>query len=450
MLTGLAPFHPLRDVEISYKVLHGDRPAKPTNASDLGISAGLWQLLVRCWNADDTRRPRVNEIFEHLCQEPARWSIFPPSRLPRPPSSENISMSATHKHGNSQRFLLTCSRAYPSVDGTFHTAFTANVQTPTEGTRILGATSLRSDLSEEIPRPTWITTPPGSRNLDSLNVEVGDSRTFDSAARIRVVFSEPSPGSLDVAFPAQRAAFVQPATGRVMSEDLLQIRPLEPPRERPNLRPSTGPSSGAISVEPTGRLGVLLDSPPQNTPEILDLKETEAQRDSTCSFSSPPPDEPRNDAGSSQGIPEAEASTTPIPGHELGSQPRSKVPDRSEGGKIGATFPRSGMRRIVPGWGASEGKSGEKGKGGGNRSYLPIPTDHVASSNKVEDQVLTPVSPTQQGMKYTTQNGVLILIQRSRSSFQRLFTKLGVRDPSQLRSSPQPGSSGVKNGDGET
>ena len=137
VLTGLTPFHPLRDAEISFKVLEGDRPAKPTNASDVGISDGLWQLLVRCWNSDDTKRPRVEEIFQHLCQEPARWSIFPPSRLLRPPSREDISMSATHKHGNSQRFFFACSRAHPSIDDIFHTAFTTSVQTPTEGMRVV-------------------------------------------------------------------------------------------------------------------------------------------------------------------------------------------------------------------------------------------------------------------------------------------------------------------------
>jgi len=101
VLTGLVPFHPLREAEICYKVLDGGRPTKPTNASDVGISDGLWQLLARCWNADDTKRPQVNEIFQHLCQEPGRQSIFPPSGNPPAPSYEDTSISATDKHGNS-------------------------------------------------------------------------------------------------------------------------------------------------------------------------------------------------------------------------------------------------------------------------------------------------------------------------------------------------------------
>ena len=48
-------------------------------------------------------------------------------------------MPATPERGNGQRFLLMCSRAYPSADDIFHMAFTANPEAPTEG--MLGATS---------------------------------------------------------------------------------------------------------------------------------------------------------------------------------------------------------------------------------------------------------------------------------------------------------------------
>lgn len=132
----MTPFYPLRDAEISYKVLHGERPAKPINASDSGISDGLWQLLARCWDKDDTRRPEINEIFQHLHQEPEKWLNFPPSRLPQAPSYESIPMSATHKHGNGSRPELACSRTYPPPDDIFRTARTAlttDLPTPTEG-----------------------------------------------------------------------------------------------------------------------------------------------------------------------------------------------------------------------------------------------------------------------------------------------------------------------------
>lgn len=62
-------------------VMQDGHPVMPTNASDPGISDGLWQLLHRCWNANCTERHKIDEIHQHLCQEPARGLVFPPSRL---------------------------------------------------------------------------------------------------------------------------------------------------------------------------------------------------------------------------------------------------------------------------------------------------------------------------------------------------------------------------------
>ena len=139
MLTGLTPFHPLRDTEIAFKVLQGHRPTKPINASDVGISEGLWSFLARCWNINDAKRPRVNEIYEQLCKEPARGWNFPPSKFVRAPSRESILVSGTHHHGNYSWFELASSRVYPSPDEIFRSAVSEIVQTPTEG--MLGATS---------------------------------------------------------------------------------------------------------------------------------------------------------------------------------------------------------------------------------------------------------------------------------------------------------------------
>ena len=334
-------------------------------------------------------------------------------------------------------------------DPTIHDTQSPYVDLTAVPTGVQGITrppSLRSDLPEETllgsgnadgPRAGYFTPGP--------NGEVGDSRTFDSAAGIRVIFSESGSGPRDVACPARRVAVVQPAAGRIRSEDSLPIRPPEPPRHE---WPSTGPSSGMIDVKPRHELRMLLNSPPQNTQGVLGSKETEGPRDPTFSFSSSF-GEFRSDAGPSQGTLEVGASTTPIPGHESGSQPGSQGSDRGLesdiGGVRGAAFPRFGMRRVVPGWGVSEGKHREKGKESGDRSHLSIPTGHVSVSNETEDlsrdRNPTPASPTQQGMMSTTQDDVFVLIQRShpRPSFvEKLLAKLGVRKrkPSRLRASP--------------
>jgi len=98
------PFHGQRDTEISYKVIQGDRPVMPANAREVGISDGLWQLLVKCWNTNYINRPQIDEILQHLSQEPELESIFPPSNIPRTPSCETIFVSATQKYGAGSRY----------------------------------------------------------------------------------------------------------------------------------------------------------------------------------------------------------------------------------------------------------------------------------------------------------------------------------------------------------
>ena len=141
------PFYALRDTEVSYKVIQGERPTKPPNANEIGISDGLWQLLTRCWDADYTKRPLIGEIFEQLCQEPARGRIFPPSRHPQIPSYESILDSGTQKYGNGSEFKLARSHAYSSTADIF---VTAAAQTPIEG--MVCATLRIGDINTSVIR----------------------------------------------------------------------------------------------------------------------------------------------------------------------------------------------------------------------------------------------------------------------------------------------------------
>ena len=139
------PFHNVRDTEVVYKVIQGDRPLIPDNAGEIGISEGLWRLLAKCWNSNCTGRPQINEILQQLSQEPALGLIFPPSNLPRTPSSESVFVSATQKYGNSSCFMLVSSSAYSFIADMF---VTANTYTPTEGmfSAILWTTGLNTFL----------------------------------------------------------------------------------------------------------------------------------------------------------------------------------------------------------------------------------------------------------------------------------------------------------------
>jgi hypothetical protein len=142
VLSGLVPFHNVRDTEIVYKVIQGERPIIPANASEVGISEGLWRLLAKCWNENYTLRPETNEILQYLSQEPSLGLVFPHSNLPQAPSCENIPVSATENYGNSSCFVLVSSRAYLSIADIF---VTADAYPATEG--IFGVTSWTTGLN---------------------------------------------------------------------------------------------------------------------------------------------------------------------------------------------------------------------------------------------------------------------------------------------------------------
>ena len=151
MLTGLMPFHSLRDTEISYKVIQGERPVVPANADVVGISEELWRLLARCWHADSTQRPRIGEILQHLSNDPARTMIFSPPKFPPDPSCESFFESGTGKYGNCSLFKPPFRRAYSCTGDMF---LTANTQAPVEGTGHLVLHSEPIDLTPTCRFPT--------------------------------------------------------------------------------------------------------------------------------------------------------------------------------------------------------------------------------------------------------------------------------------------------------
>ena len=108
VLTGLMPFQLLRETEISYKVIQGERPQRP--GKDSGISNELWQLLNRCWSANCAERPQIVEILQRLCVEPARGLIFPPSKVAPAPSCESEFPSATQRYGKDSWLGLVFAR----------------------------------------------------------------------------------------------------------------------------------------------------------------------------------------------------------------------------------------------------------------------------------------------------------------------------------------------------
>ena len=63
VLVGTAPFGKLSGSEVVFKVLGGERPSKPANAPELGLSDEVWRLLEDCWRTERTLRPSIKDVL---------------------------------------------------------------------------------------------------------------------------------------------------------------------------------------------------------------------------------------------------------------------------------------------------------------------------------------------------------------------------------------------------
>jgi len=67
VLSGKRPFLPRRKARIMCAVISGERPAKPENAEEIGMTEVLWDLLKECWREDRTMRPNIPNTQRRLC-----------------------------------------------------------------------------------------------------------------------------------------------------------------------------------------------------------------------------------------------------------------------------------------------------------------------------------------------------------------------------------------------
>ena len=64
VLTGKLPFSQRRKARVMYAVMLGERPAKPENAEEIGMTDVVWDLLRGCWEEERTTRPNVAEVLK--------------------------------------------------------------------------------------------------------------------------------------------------------------------------------------------------------------------------------------------------------------------------------------------------------------------------------------------------------------------------------------------------
>lgn len=63
VLTGNWPFFPRREGEVVHAVILGERPPKPGNAEEIGMTEDLWHLMEACWRENRKVRPAIAEVL---------------------------------------------------------------------------------------------------------------------------------------------------------------------------------------------------------------------------------------------------------------------------------------------------------------------------------------------------------------------------------------------------
>jgi len=80
VLSALLPFYYLRSPVVGCAILRGERPEKPPNASSLGFTDALWELLQSCWSESAAARPTAWELLDQLRSDSRDW--VPPKLSP--------------------------------------------------------------------------------------------------------------------------------------------------------------------------------------------------------------------------------------------------------------------------------------------------------------------------------------------------------------------------------
>ena len=83
VMTGKRPFLQIRKAAIIRAVISGERPAKPHNAEEIGMTDAFWDLLRECWREDRKKRPRILHILTRVKDI---TSLYPLPSIPSVPS----------------------------------------------------------------------------------------------------------------------------------------------------------------------------------------------------------------------------------------------------------------------------------------------------------------------------------------------------------------------------
>ena len=97
VLTGQWPFYPKREMEIMLAVISCERPPKPENAEEIGMTETMWKLITECWREDRTKRPDISQIlrkFYEITGERQTVDYVIEAAIPRLGASGNLPLTA--------------------------------------------------------------------------------------------------------------------------------------------------------------------------------------------------------------------------------------------------------------------------------------------------------------------------------------------------------------------
>ena len=72
VFTGKHPFSEFATPVIISKIMGGERPARPQEAQERGLTDSVWDMTVRCWHQDPPQRPTMMEVARLV----RKWPVF--------------------------------------------------------------------------------------------------------------------------------------------------------------------------------------------------------------------------------------------------------------------------------------------------------------------------------------------------------------------------------------
>ena len=72
VFTGRHPLDETTAAVITSNIVDGDRPARPHEAQEIGLTDSVWNMAVRCWHQDPVQRPTMTEVVGLA----RKWPVF--------------------------------------------------------------------------------------------------------------------------------------------------------------------------------------------------------------------------------------------------------------------------------------------------------------------------------------------------------------------------------------